>query len=115
MLRTMEKKLSQLADSNVTPLGLFNQDLHAQREWNKLMAQKNFSSTLNDKNMSFKDAMIHEILMPLSPPNEANKTSQALPAHVAEKNRNEEETFTEDNSLVRPSHDKANDGDNSTL
>ena len=38
MMRTMEKKLSQLADSNVTPLGLFNQDLHAQREWNKLMA-----------------------------------------------------------------------------
>lgn len=31
------KKLSQLADSNVTPLGLFNQDLHAKREWNKLM------------------------------------------------------------------------------
>lgn len=111
----MEKKLSQLADSNVTPLGLFNQDLHAQREWNKLMAQKNFSSTLNDKNMSFKDAMIHEILMPISPA-EANKTSQALPAHVAEKNRNEEETYTEDNSLVRPSNNKTNnDGDNSTL
>ena len=80
------------------------------------MAQKNFSSTLNDKNMSFKDAMIHEILMPLSPQAaEANKTSQALPAHVAEKNRNEEETFTEDNSLERPSNPKANDNDNSTL
>lgn len=48
------------------------------------MAQKNFSATLNDKQMSFKDAMIHEILMPLSPANEANKTGLNLPAHIAE-------------------------------
>lgn len=76
--RNVEQKLSQLADSNMTPLGLFNQDLHAKREWNKLVAQKNFSSTLNDKQMTFKDAMIHEILMPLSPPAEANRTANVL-------------------------------------
>ena len=69
--------------------------------------------------MSFKDAMIHEILMPLSSPplNEANKTSQALPAHQAEKIRDEEEgAYTEDNSLVRPSGEQSKDiNDNSTL
>lgn len=36
MQKNMERKMSQLADSNVTPLGLFNQDLHAAREWNVL-------------------------------------------------------------------------------
>ena len=64
----------------MTPLGLFNQDLHAAREWNKLVAQKNFSATLNDKNnLSFKDAMIQEFMVPLSPGlPDANKTTQGM-------------------------------------
>lgn len=37
LVKNFENKMSQLADSNVSPLGLFNQDLHAQREWNKLL------------------------------------------------------------------------------
>lgn len=76
--KNLEQKLSQLADSNVTPLGLFNQDLHAQREWNQLMQQKNFSATMNNKQIHIKDNVVQDIMMPMPTTAEANKTSDAL-------------------------------------
>ena len=43
--------------------------------------------------MTFKDAIIHEMLMPLSPLNEANKTANVLMA-VDDSNRTGPDTFT---------------------
>ena len=64
--------------------------------------------------MSFKDAMLHEMLMPLSPPNDANRTTNQLPGQLRER---DDETFTADPSVgsrgrLLPSKDP---GDNSTL
>jgi len=55
-------------------LGLFNQDLHAQREWNKLLALKHFNSTLQQKSTTVRN---NKGAPPLfSQFEEANKTAQ---------------------------------------
>ena len=101
LARNFENKLSQLADSNVTPLGLFNQDLHAKREWNKLMEQKNFNATVNERSLTLQRDGADDFL-PMSPLTDANRTTQVLLAQGAANSPHE--TVTRNNS-----HDESDD------
>ena len=79
------------------------------------METKNFSATLNDRNMSFKDAMIQEMLMPVAPP-DANKTTNNLSPGANE--GRDDGTYTANNSNgTRSGGDLASKdaADNSTL
>ena len=84
----------------MTPLGLFNQDLHAKREWNKLMEQKNFNATVNERSLTLQRDGADDFL-PMSPLTDANRTTQVLLAQGA---ASPHETVTRNNS-----HDESDD------